>query len=94
MREDPYNDFQAFSGPHQRAATNRADTVIRVDSHAYAGYTIYHTARITTSLIAKIIAVARTPGGGDQYDASGAERVRDRGAFKNDDPFPFTADEG
>ena len=54
--EDPYNDFRPSPGKitvlHQPGGHG-----IRVDSHAYAGYTIppYYD-----SLIAKIIAVART----------------------------------
>ena len=54
--EDPYNDFRPSPGRitvmHQPGGHG-----IRVDSHAYAGYTIppYYD-----SLIAKIIAVART----------------------------------
>jgi len=54
--EDPYNDFRPSPGKitvlHQPGGHG-----IRVDSHVYAGYTIppYYD-----SLIAKIIAVART----------------------------------
>jgi acetyl-CoA carboxylase biotin carboxylase subunit len=54
--EDPYNDFRPSPGKitvlHQPGGHG-----IRVDSHAYAGYTIppYYD-----SMIAKIIAVART----------------------------------
>jgi acetyl-CoA carboxylase biotin carboxylase subunit len=54
--EDPYNDFRPFPGKittlHQPGGHG-----IRVDSHVYAGYTIppYYD-----SMIAKIIAVART----------------------------------
>ena len=54
--EDPYNDFRPSPGRittlHQPGGHG-----IRVDSHVYAGYTIppYYD-----SLIAKIIAVART----------------------------------
>ena len=56
--EDPYNDFRPSPGRitvlHQPGGHG-----IRVDSHAYAGYTIppYYD-----SMIAKIIAVARTRG--------------------------------
>ena len=54
--EDPYNDFRPSPGRittlHQPGGHG-----IRVDSHVYAGYTIppYYD-----SMIAKIIAVART----------------------------------
>jgi acetyl-CoA carboxylase biotin carboxylase subunit len=56
--EDPYNDFRPSPGRittlHQPGGHG-----IRVDSHVYAGYTIppYYD-----SMIAKIIAVARTRG--------------------------------
>jgi thiamine-phosphate pyrophosphorylase len=55
---------------------------VRVDSHAYSGYTVPPN---YDSLIAKLIAVGATRGLGDRSDAAGAGRISDRW-LQNHDP--------
>ena len=55
--EDPYNDFRPIPGKNYNVLHQPGGHGIRIDSHVYAGYIIppYYD-----SMIAKIIAVART----------------------------------